>query len=162
MDFMSDQLSNGRSFRTFNVLDDFNREGLGIEVDLSLPALRVIRVLEQIIEWRGKPKTIRCDNGPEYISFALRQWAEARDIELVDIQPGKPQQNAYVERYNRTVRHEWLDMHEFDTIEDAQYTATTWLWTYNNERPNMAIGGITPAMKLAEAANFKHSTSTLC
>lgn len=159
MDFMSDQLSNGRNFRTFNVLDDFNREGLGIEVDLSLPALRVIRVLEQIIEWRGKPKAIRCDNGPEYISFALRQWAEKRDIELVHIQPGKPQQNAYVERYNRTVRHEWLDMHEFDTIEEAQYTATTWLWTYNNERPNMAIGGITPAMKLADTANLYHSTS---
>ncbi|MFP4098959.1 MAG: IS3 family transposase, partial [Alphaproteobacteria bacterium] len=159
MDFMSDQLSNGRSFRTFNVLDDYNREGLGIEVDLSLPALRVIRVLEQIIEWRGKPKTIRCDNGPEYISLVLQQWAEKRDIELVHIQPGKPQQNAYVERYNRTVRHEWLDMHEFDTIEDAQYTATTWLWTYNNERPNMAIGGITPAMKLAEATNLYHSTS---
>lgn len=159
MDFMSDQLSNGRNFRTFNVLDDFNREGLGIEADLSLPSLRVIRVLEQIIEWRGKPKRIRCDNGPEYISSTLRQWAEKRDIKLVHIQPGKPQQNAYVERYNRTVRHEWLDMHEFDTIEDAQYTATKWLWTYNNERPNMAINGMTPAMKLAEAINLKHSTS---
>jgi putative transposase len=158
MDFMADQLSSGRSFRTFNVLDDFNREGLGIEVDLSLPSERVIRSLNQIIEWRGKPNALRCDNGPEYISGTLRCWAEQQGIALNFIQPGKPQQNAYVERYNRTVRHEWLEMHEFTTIEHAQQEATKWLWTYNNERPNMAIGGVTPAMKLAEAAKLKPST----
>ena len=158
MDFMADQLSSGRSFRTFNVLDDFNREGLGIEVDLSLPAARVVRSLDQIIEWRGKPDMLRCDNGPEYISGLLQCWAEAHGIDLHFIQPGKPQQNAYVERYNRTVRHEWLEMNEFDTIEEAQNTATKWLWTYNNERPNMAIGGITPAMKLAQANNTMNST----
>jgi putative transposase len=83
----------------------------------------------------------------------------SRGIRLDYIQPGKPQQNAYVERYNRTVRHEWLDMHEFETIEEAQMTATQWLWTYNNERPNMALGGITPAMKMAEATNLKLSTA---
>jgi putative transposase len=152
MDFMADQLTSGRKFRTFNVLDDFNREGLGIEVDLSLPAKRVKRALNQIIEWRGKPRKIRCDNGPEYISGTLKCWAEEQKIELEYIQPGNPQQNAYVERYNRTVRHEWLEMNEFTTIEEAQNTATQWLWTYNNERPNMALGGITPAMKLAQAA----------
>jgi putative transposase len=162
MDFMADQLASGRVFRTFNVLDDFNREGLGIEVDLSLPSERVIRALERIIEWRGKPKTLRCDNGPEYISGTLRCWAENQGIVLSYIQPGKPQQNAYVERYNRTVRHEWLEMNEFNTIEEAQTTATTWLWTYNNERPNMAIGGITPAMKLAQAAKSKLSTPAPC
>ena len=158
MDFMADQLECGKTFRTFNVLDDFNREGLGIEVDRSLPSQRVTRVLDQIIEWRGKPKTLRCDNGPEYISGTLRCWAEERGIALAFIQPGKPQQNAYVERYNRTVRHEWLEMNEFNTIEEAQNTATQWLWTYNNERPNMGIGGITPAMKLANAAILKTST----
>jgi putative transposase len=152
MDFMADQLTSGRKLRTFNVLDDFNREGLGIEVDLSLPAKRVTRALNQIIEWRGKPRVIRCDNGPEYISGALKCWAEKQKIELQYIQPGNPQQNAYVERYNRTVRHEWLEMNEFTTIEEAQNTATQWLWTYNNERPNMALGGITPAMKLAQVA----------
>ena len=78
MDFMADQLHNGRSFRTFNVLDDYNREGLGIEVDLSLPSLRVQRALDQIIEWRGKPKAIRCDNGPEYISIVLQRWARVK------------------------------------------------------------------------------------
>ena len=152
MDFMSDQLSDGRSFRTLNVLDDFNREGLAIEVAASLPALRVIRTLDRIIEWRGKPLNIRVDNGPEYVSGALQTWAQRRGIGLAYIQPGKPQQNAYVERYNRTVRTEWLGQYIWNSIKEAQDYATKWLWTYNNERPNMGIGGITPAMKLRQAA----------
>jgi len=152
MDFMQDNLADGRSFRTFNVLDDYNREGLGIEVDLSLPSGRVIRALDQIIEWRGKPDGIRCDNGPEYISAELAVWAKKHRIKLHFIQPGKPQQNAYIERFNRTVRHEWLNQHLFESIEYAQHTATQWLWQYNTERPNMAIGGITPYQKLAQAA----------
>lgn len=152
IDFMHDRLADGRSFRTFNVLDDYNREGLGIEVDLSLPALRIIRALDRIIEWRGKPKTIRCDNGPEHISAVFEAWAERRHIQLLFIQPGKPQQNAYIERFNRTVRHEWLDEHLFTSIEHAQQTATEWLWRYNAERPNMALGGLTPYQKLKQAA----------
>ncbi|MFP3441313.1 DDE-type integrase/transposase/recombinase, partial [Pantoea sp. SIMBA_133] len=92
MDFMHDQLNDGRRYRLLNVIDDFNREGLGIEVDFSLPAERVIRSLEQIIEWRGKPRSIRCDNGPEYISGKLANWAENQGIVLAFIQPGKPQQ----------------------------------------------------------------------
>ena len=150
MDFMADQLGNGRSFRALNVLDDFNREGLGIEVDFSLPAERVGRVLDQIIEWRGSPEAIRVDNGPEYTSGVLMKWAMKRKIELRFIQPGNPQQNAYVERYNRTARNEWADQNIFETIEEAQNTATQWLWTYNNERPNIAIGGITPIMKMSQ------------
>ncbi|KQX16432.1 integrase [Ensifer sp. Root423] len=152
MDFMADRLEDGRQFRLLNVLDDFNREVLGIEVDFSLPAERVIRSLNQIIEWRGKPMAIRVDNGPEYVSGKLMEWAEKQGIALSHIQPGKPQQNAYVERYNRTVRHEWLDQHIIESIEEAQEFATQWLWTYNNERPNMGIGGITPAQKLKMAA----------
>jgi len=152
MDFMADQLGDGRSFRALNVLDDFNREGLGIEVDLSLPAERVVRSLNQIIEWRGKPRAIRVDNGPEYISGTLMNWAEKQGVRLDYIQPGNPQQNAYIERYNRTVRGEWLGQNIFETIEEAQEQATKWLWTYNNDRPNMGIGGITPAMKLKLAA----------
>ena len=151
MDFMSDSLDDGRRFRTFNVLDDYNREGLGIEVDFSLPSERVIRSLEQIIEWRGKPLALRCDNGPEYISQTLIDWANQKQITLLYIQPGKPTQNAYVERFNRTVRHEWLDMQSFNSIEHAQLLATQWLWTYNNERPHTAIGGI-PPRKLLQAA----------
>jgi putative transposase len=152
MDFMADQLADGRSIRTLNVLDDFNREGLCIEVDFSLPAERVVRTLNQIIEWRGQPQAIRVDNGPEYVSGTLMAWAHKRNIRLEYIQPGKPQQNAYIERYNRTVRGEWLGQYIFETIEEAQDQATEWLWTYNNERPNMGIGGITPAMKLKAAA----------
>lgn len=148
MDFMHDQLENGRSYRLFNVIDDFNREGLAIEVDFSLPAERVIRALDQVIEWRGKPLQIRCDNGPEYIRHLLTHWAERHKITLIYIQPGNPQQNAYVERYNRTVRYDWLNQYLFCTIEEVQDMATKWLWSYNNERPNTAIGGIPPRQKL--------------
>ncbi|WP_419784270.1 IS3 family transposase [Maridesulfovibrio sp.] len=152
MDFMHDQLEDGRSFRLLNVIDDFNREGLSIEVDLSLPADRVVRTLNQIIEWRGKPEAIRCDNGPEYISNRLLLWAEKEKIRLEYIQPGNPQQNAYVERFNRTVRYDWLSHYMFESIQEVQDYATKWLWTYNNERPNMGIGGITPMQKLRMAA----------
>lgn len=95
MDFMHDQLESGKNYRLLNVIDDFNREGLGIEVDLSLPSQRVIRALEQIIEWRGKPKMIRSDNGLEYITNELKHWLEQQPIEHQFIEPGKPQQNAY-------------------------------------------------------------------
>ena len=152
MDFMHDQLSDSRCFRLFNVIDVFDREGLGIEVDFSLPAERVIRALEQIIEWRGQPSAIRCDNGPEYISGVLQAWAEQRGIRVDYIQPGKPQQNAYIERYNRTVRYDWLGQYLFDSIAEVQDFATRWLWTYNHERPNMGLGGITPKQKLALVA----------
>jgi putative transposase len=152
MDFMHGPLIDGRTFRLFNVLDHFNREGLAIEADLSLPSARVIRVPEQIIEWRGRPAVIRCDNGPEYLSEAIRDWARRQAIRLEHIQPGKPQQNAYVERYNRTVGYDWPSQTLFDTIAEGQESATRWLWTYNRERRNMAIGGITPMQKLAMAA----------
>ena len=152
MDFMHDQLADGRSYRLFNIIDDFNREGLTIDADLSLTSSRVMRSLDQVIEWRGKPKQIRCDNGPEYIRGLLATWAEKHRIKLVFIQPGKPQQNAYIERYNRTVRYDWLGQYLFDSIDEVQGHATRWLWTYNNEWPYMALGGITPTMKLALAA----------
>ena len=144
MDFMAYRLGDGRAFRLLNVLDDFNREGLGIEVDFSLPAERVIRSLDRIIEWRGQPGTIRVDNSPEYISGKLLLWAEKRGITIQHIQPGQPQQNACIERYNRTVRHEWLDQHIIETIEEVQDFATQWLWTYNNDRPNISAASHPP------------------
>ena len=104
MDFMHHQLSDGRCYRLFNIIDDFNREGLTIDVDFSLPAERAKRSLDQTIAWRGKPSRIRCDNGPEYISSTLAAWAEKLGIELCFIQPGNSQQNAYVGHYNCTVR----------------------------------------------------------
>ncbi len=154
MDFTADRLGDGRQFRLLNLLDDFNREGLGIEVDFSLPAERVVRALNQIIEWRGPPKTVRVDNGPEYISGALMEWAEHKGIALADVQPAKPQQNACVGRYNRTVRHEWLDLHIFDSIDAVQQIAPEWLRSYNNERPKMGNGDMTPAQKLRMAAQI--------
>ena len=159
MDFMADRLGDGRQFRLLNVLDDFNREGLGIEIDFSLPAERVVRALNQIFEWRGAPRTIRVDNGPECVSGTLMEWAENKGIALAHIQPGKPQQNAYVERYNRPVRHEWLDLHIFETIDQVQQIATEWLWSYNHERPNMGNGGMSPAQKLRMAAYILRPSS---
>ena len=152
MNFMHDQLGDGRCFRLLNVIDDFNREALGIEIDFSLPAERVIRALEQITEWRGKPAAIRCDNGPENISGAVRSWAAKRQIRMEYIQPGKPQQNAYVERFNRTVRYEGLSQYCWDNLEEVQLFATPWMYNYNHDRPNMALGGITPKQRLAMAA----------
>ncbi|QTL94358.1 Integrase core domain protein [Aeromonas jandaei] len=147
MDFMHDQLSDGRSVRLFNVIDDFDREALCIEVDFSLPAARVKRALEQVIAWRGKLAEIRCDNGPEYISEELKRWAEKQKIRPSHIQPDNPQQNAYIERFNRTVRYDWLGHYLF-----LQEFATNWQWLYNHERPNMALGGFTPKQHQAKAA----------
>lgn len=152
MDFMADRLGDGRQFRLLNVLDAFNREGLGIEIDFSQPAERVVWALNRIIEWRGAPRTIRVDSGPEYISGTLMVLAEHKGIALAHIQPGKPQQNAYVERYNRTVRHEWLGLHIFGAIDKVQQIAIEWPWSYNNECPDMGNGGMTPAQKLKMAA----------
>ncbi len=140
MDFMHDQLADGRSIRLFNVIDDYNRDGLGIEGSH-----------DRIIEWRGKLHVIRCDNGPEYISAVTRAWAAKRGIRIDFIQPGQSQQLAYVERYNRTVRYDWLAPHMFETLDEIQDFATRWLWTYNHDRPNMALGGSTPKQKLALA-----------
>ncbi len=152
MDFMHDQLEGQRPYRLFNVIDDHNREALGIEVGLSLPTERVIRSLEQIIEWRGQPMAIRSDNGPEYVSHKLKNWAHEKGILLLYTQPGNPQQNAYIERFNRTIRYDWLSQDMFETIEEVQDKATNYMWHYNNERPNMALGGITPNQKLLQAA----------
>jgi putative transposase len=152
MDFMHDQLSDGRNFRLFNVIDDFNREALGIEVDFSLPSARIIRALDQIIEWRGRPMSIRCDNGPENISGLIQEWAQRNGIHLAYIQPGNPQQNAYVERFNRTVRYEWLSQYCWDDLDEVRLFATQWMYNYNHHRPHMALGGFTPKQRLAMAA----------
>jgi putative transposase len=152
MDFMHDQLADGRSIRLFNGLDDYNREGFGVEVNFSLPSERVIRSLDRIIEWRGRPQAIRCDNGPEYISAVTLAWAARRGIRIDFIEPGQPQQNAYVERYNRTVSYDWLAHHLSETLDEIQDFATRWLWTYNHNRPNIALGGITPKRNIALTA----------
>ena len=151
MDFMSDALMCGRRFRTFNVVDDFNREVLAIDVDLSLPAQRVIRVLERIVAWRGLPAKLRMDNGPEFISSTLADWAEQHEIELEFIKPGKPTQNSYVERFNKTYRTEILDMYAFKTLTEVRERTEDWMREYNEERPHDSLGDLTPWEYLAKA-----------
>jgi len=146
MDFMHDQLADGRTYRLFNVIDDYRREGLTIEAGFSLPTIRVIRALNQLLEWRQKPLAIRCDNGPEFISNEFTQWASKRGIRIEYIQPGKPQQNAYIERANRTIRYSWVSKHLFETLDQVQGYATKWLWFYNHERPHKANNGRPPLM----------------
>ena len=149
MDFMTDTLLSGRKFRTLNLMDDYNREALAIEVDTSLPAERVIRVLEQVTEWRGNPKSIRVDNGPEFISSALGLWCEEKGISLQFIQPGKPTQNAYIERFNGSFRRDVLDAYLFEDIQQVRILAEEWMEDYNYHRPHDALDGRSPMDMLA-------------
>lgn len=144
LDFMSDSLATGRAIRTLNILDDYNREALWIEVDTSLPAECVVRVLENLLLWRAVPKQIRMDNGPELISQRLERWAKEKQIELLHIQPGRPAQNAYIERFNRTFREEVLDAYLFDDLEEVRTITERWLAEYNTVRPHEALQGLTP------------------
>jgi len=141
---MSDSLQSGRTFRTFNVIDDFNREALAIEIDTSLPSGRVERVLDTIAAWRGYPHRLRMDNGPELISQQLENWAEKHDLQLDFIEPGKPAQNAYIERFNRTYREDVLDFYLFDNLAEAREITEQWLEEYNAIRQHDSLGGLSP------------------
>lgn len=144
LDFMTDSLTTGRAFRTLNIIDDFNREALWIEVDTSLPAERVIRVLDRLCSWRGHPVQIRLDNGPEFIAHKLSQWATEHQVELAHIQPGKPAQNAYIERFNRTFREDVLDAYLFNSLDEVREIVEPWLEDYNAIRPHAALQGLSP------------------
>jgi putative transposase len=149
IDFMSDALKDGRKFRLLNVMDDYNRESLAIEVDTSLPSLRVQRVLSTLIKERGKPKNIRVDNGPEFISHTLQQWCEQHNITLLYIQPGKPMQNAYIERKNGSIRRELLNTYTFSSLQEVRELTEDWRCDYNHERPHKSLGYLSP-IKYAE------------
>lgn len=144
MDFMSDSLVDGRRFRLFNIIDDYNRESLWIEVDTSLPSLRVIRVLERLVEVRGMPLRIRVDNGPEFVSDRLQLWCEERNIQLQFIQPGRPVQNAFIERNNGSLRRELLDAYHFFTLQEVRLMTEEWQQDYNGSRPHQALGFVPP------------------
>lgn len=144
MDFMCDSLVDGRRFRLLNIIDDYNRESLAIEVDTSLPALRVIRTLQRLIEMRTKPQSIRVDNGPEFISDKLQQWCDDQQIRLQFIQPGKPMQNGFVERNNGSLRKELLDAYLFYSLAEVRQMAQEWQQDYNYQRPHESLGNVPP------------------
>ena len=144
MDFMSDALDNGRRFRVLNIIDDFNRKAVSVEAEFNFPATGVIQALRRAFEDCGKPQRIRVDNGPEFISLELSEWCRIQQVELQYIQPGKPMQNGYIERFNRTFRQDVLDAHLFSGIDQVRIIAEKWMDDYNYSRPHEALGGITP------------------
>jgi putative transposase len=150
LDFMSDTLYGGRRFRTLNILDEGVREVLAVEVDTSLPAERVVRVLEQVVAWRGQPQAVRLDNGPEFLADRFATWCADREIALWFIQPGKPNQNAFVERFNRTFRHEVLDAYVFESLDQVREISAKWMREYNEERPHDALARVPPATYRAQ------------
>jgi putative transposase len=144
IDFMCDALWDGWRFRTFNVIDDFSREALAVEVDLNLPATRVIRTLERVAAWRGYPAKLRLDNGPPLIALALAEWVERKGT-LDFIQPGRPMQNGFIECFNGSFRRCVLDMHVFRNFTEVREQAEQWVADYNNEIPHDSLDGLTPA-----------------
>lgn len=141
---MSDALLNGRRFRTFNVVDDFNRQALHIEVDTSITSMRLVRIFERLQAEHGLPQVLRTDNGPEFLGESFTSWAKNAGMAIQYIQPGKPNQNAYIERFNRTYREELLNQHLFLSLADVREATYWWMIEYNEERPHDALGDLTP------------------
>ena len=162
LDFMHDALYGGRRFRTLNVLDEANREALAIEIGASIPASRVIRVLAQLVTLHGRPDALRLDNGPELTAECFTTWCEAQGITLRYIQPGKPDQNAFIERFNRTYRAEVLDAYVFASLVEVQTLTDDWLLTYNDRRPHDALGRIPPTRFLPRPTPPPESSYAPC
>ena len=144
IDFVHDTLATGRGIRVLAVVDTFTRECISLEVDSSMSGQRVTRTLERVIEQRGQPESIRCDNGPEFTSRHFVAWCTERKIQLVHIQPGKPMQNAHVESFNGRLRAECLNASWFHNLNDARLKIRAWQQEYNGERPHSSLGGRTP------------------
>ena len=147
---MHDVLMNGRTVRILNIIDDYNREALSIEADYSHSGLSVTQVLERIISYKGKPNEIRCDNGPEFLSYALVDYCSKRNITLKYIQPGKPTQNAFIERFNRSYREDVLDAYLFENLEQLQDLSWNWLEDYNQNHPHQSLKNMSPLKYLKE------------
>jgi len=159
MDFISDALSDGRKFRSLNLVDDYNRECLAAEVDTSIPGARVVRVLEQLRERRGLPQVLVMDNGPEFAGQALDAWAYQRGVRLHFIEAGKPVQNAFIESFNGKMRDECLNEHWFMSLGEARETVEAWRRDYNEVRPHSALGNRTPQEFTARGAALRSPTA---
>ena len=155
MDFMADALADGRVFRTLNVVDDFTRECLAIEIDTSLGGERVARVLDRLCGERGRPRVVVMDNGPEFTGHALDRWAYQHGVKLHFIQPGKPVQNAYVESFNGKFRDECLNDHWFTSLADAKQQIESWREDYNRVRPHSALDDLTPEQYRQRQADLR-------
>jgi putative transposase len=158
MDFMTDALYGGRKFRTLNVIDEGNREGLAIDVSTSIPSVRVIRVLDELVAVHGKPDAVRVDNGPELISEVFLEWCGGQGIQVRHIQPGKPDQNAFIERFNRSYRDDVLDAYIFESIEEVRQLTNDWLDDYNHERPHDSLGRVPPRTFLPRPESPRESS----
>jgi putative transposase len=151
-DFMSDALLSGRRFRSFNVVDDFNRQALHIEIDTSITSTRLVRIFERLRSNHGLPKVLRTDNGPEFLGETFTHWAKNAGMAIQYIQPGRPNQNAYIERFNRTYREELLDQHLFTSLDDVREATYWWMIEYNEERPHDGLADLTPIEARQQAA----------
>ncbi len=159
MDFISDALTEGRKFRSLNIVDDYNRECLAAEVDTSIPGARVVRVLERLRERRGVPEVLVTDNGPEFAGQALDVWAYEQGVKLHFIEPGKPVQNALIESFNGKMRDECLNEHWCMTLVEARETIETWRRDYNEVRPHSALEDRTPQEFTAHGAALRSPTA---
>jgi putative transposase len=144
MDFMHDTLTNGRKIRVLNIIDDYNREALAIQADYSHSGYSVVKTIAQVSEWRGKPTEIRCDNGPEFLSQVLVAYCNNNGIALKYIQPGKPTQNAYIERFNRSFREDILDAYLFESMYQLREKCQKWMIEYNELHPHKSLNNMSP------------------
>ena len=149
MDFMHDSLISGRKVKVLNIVDDYNREALAIQIGSCITGQSVVEVLKNILDWRGKPQQIRCDNGPEFISAAFVGFCESEGITIKYTQPGKPVQNAYIERFNRTFREDVLDAYLFESLNDLREISEQWMTDYNENYPHQSLQGKSPKQYLA-------------
>lgn len=161
LDFVSDALSDGRRFRTLNIVDDFAREAIAIVVDTSLSGTRVARELSRLVERRGKPNMIVSDNGTELTSHAILKWTKDTRVAWHYIAPGKPTQNAFVESFNGRFRDECLNEHLFDSLDSARKIIEAWRIDYNTVRPHTSLGGLSPHVFMRRQSRRRPGSSEL-
>jgi putative transposase len=154
MDFMSDALVDGRKIRVLNIMDEYSREALSVYADYSIPSYKVISQMQMLEESRGLPSKLRVDNGPEFTSFEFCEWCSSKNIEITYIQPGRPMQNAYIERFNKTFREDILDAYLFENLEQVRILSEEWMLSYKNEIPHGSLQDQTPYEYASKAVNI--------